>query len=380
MTEAAASQSFRAIGATAADLAHNFNNLLTTITAVVDSALARPSIDSETRWDLIGIRASVEGGATMVRRLLACADPPRGNLRLARVDPIVEAFAPTLRRVIGPRIRLDLTLGLPAGAAMVDANELRHALLNLTVNARHAMPDGSTLSIATSMATLRQPLAAIPQPVPPGRYAVIELRDSGTGVAPELMEQVVTPFFTTKPAHGGSGLGLHSVRETARRHGVVTMASPPDVGTEVRLYLPLHDAPSRSGAGRHVLLIEDEPALRRFMTRLLDGQDWRVTAVADARSALRAMSGDRADHKLPVVMISDIGLPDMEGPALVRAARRIRPDLPAILVSGYPEDSTLADLNRVAYLRKPFGAAELLDLVASLTASSPNTFGVAESA
>jgi two-component system cell cycle sensor histidine kinase/response regulator CckA len=129
-----------------------------------------------------------------------------------------------------------------------------------------------------------------------------------------------------------------------------------------------------------VLLVEDEPVLRRFMTRLLDGKGWRVTAFAEARSALGAMSGERADHNTPDVIISDIGLPDMEGPALVRAARRIRPDLPAILVSGYAEDSSLADLTRVAYLRKPFGAAELLDLLASLTASSPNTSGIAESA
>jgi two-component system cell cycle sensor histidine kinase/response regulator CckA len=381
MTKAAASRRLREIGATAADLAHNFNNLLTIITAAVDAALARPSIDSETRSDLMGIRTSVEGGAAMVRRLLACGDLPRGNLRLAAIDPIVEAFAPTLRRVIGPRIRLELTLGLPAGAALVDADELRHALLNLTVNARDAMPDGGLLSIATSMAELQQPLAAIPQPVPPGRYAIIELRDSGAGIAPELMQQVFVPFFTTKSAPGGSGLGLSSVRETARRHGgFVTISSTPGVGTEVRLYLPLHDASSRAGAGRHVLLVEDEPVLRRFMTRLLDGKGWRVTAFAEARSALGAMSGERADHNTPDVIISDIGLPDMEGPALVRAARRIRPDLPAILVSGYAEDSSLADLTRVAYLRKPFGAAELLDLLASLTASSPNTSGIAESA
>jgi len=377
----AASRRFRAIGATAADLAHDFNNLLTAITAVVDAALARPSIDSETHRDLMGIRASVESGAAMVRRLLAGGDLLPGDLRLAAIDPIVEAFVPTLRLVIGPGIRLELTLGLPAGAAMVDADELRHALLNLTVNARDAMPGGGALSITTNMATPEQPLAAMPQPVPPGRYAVIALRDSGAGVIPELMEQVFAPFFTTKSAQRGSGLGLHSVHETMRRHrGFVTMASTLGVGTEVRLYFPLHGAPSRAGAGRHALVVEDEPVLRRFVARLLDGQGWRVTAAADARAALRAVSGDRAEREMPAVMISDIGLPDMEGPALVRAARRIRPDLPVILVSGYGEDSSLADLSRVVYLRKPFGAVELLDVVASLTASSPDTSGVAESA
>jgi len=381
MTKAAAGRRFRAIGATAADLVHNFNNLLTAITAVVDAALVRQSIDSETRSDLMGIRASVESGAVMVRRLLAGGDLPPGDLRLAAIDPIVEAFVPTLRHLIGPRIRLELTLGLPAGTAMVDADELRHALLNLTVNARDAMPGGGELSITTSMATSQQPLAAIPQPVLPGRYAVIELRDSGAGVAPELMEQVFAPFFTTKSAQGGSGLGLHSVRETARRHGgFVTMTSTPGAGTEVRLYFPLHDAPSCAGAGRHVLVVEDEPVVRRFITRLLDRRGWRVTAVADGRSALRAVSGDRADREMPVVMISDIGLPDMEAPALVRAARRIRPGLPVILVSGYAEGSTVVGLSRVTYLRKPFAAEELLDLVASLAASSPDTSGVAESA
>jgi two-component system, cell cycle sensor histidine kinase and response regulator CckA len=293
----------------------------------------------------------------------------------------IGATAPTRRRIIGPRIRLELTLGLPAGAALVDADELRHALLNLTVNARDAMLEGGALGIATSMASLQQPLAAIPQPVPPGRYAIIALRDSGVGIAPELMQQVFVPFFTTKSAPNGSGLGLWSMRETARRHGgFVTMASMPGVGTEVRLYLPLQDASLRAGDGRHVILVEDEPVLRRFMTRLLDGKGWWVTASAEARSALRAMSGDRADHNSPAVIISDIGLPDMEGPALVRAARRIRSDLPAIMVSGDSEDDRLADLIGVAYLRKPFAAAELLDLLASLTASSPHTSAVAESA
>jgi len=380
VTKTAASQRFRAIGATAADLAHNFNNLLTAIAAVVDAALVRPSIDSETRRDLTEIRASVDDGAAMVRRLLAGGDLPPADLRLAAIDPIVEAFVPTLRHIIGPRIRLEVTLGLPAAAAMVDAGGLRHALLNLTVNARDAMPGCGALSITTSVATPEQPLAAIPQPVPPGRYAVIELRDSGAGVAPELMERVFAPFFTTKSAERGSGLGLHSVRETVRRHrGFVTMASAPGVGTEVRLYFPLHDAPSRAGAGRHALVVEDEPVLRRFVARLLDGQGWRVTAAADARSALHAVSGDRADREMPAVMISDIGLPDMDGPALVRAARRVRPDLPVILVSGYGEDGSLAGLSRVVYLRKPFGAVELLDVVASLTASSPDAPGVAES-
>ena len=396
MSRAAKNNHLAAISGTAAGVAHDVNNLMAAVTAAAEAALARQPADPETYADLVQIRISARRAAALLRRLLSSGDlkrddsqqcGPRGSdpsrsdprcpeLRPREIDPLIEAFAATLRHVAGPCVRLDMTLGLPSQLVRLEEDDLLHALLNLAVNARDAMPDGGVLSLRTGLANIAEALVAIPETIPPGRYATIELRDSGCGVPVELLEQVFVPRFTTKEPDRGSGLGLNSVRETARRHGgFVSLDSGRDQGTAVRLFLPMPAMPLQDGAGRLVLLAEDEPLARRLVTRSLTDRGWRVVAAETAQAILRRLTDATGNERRPAVLVSDIALPGLDGPALVRAARRVSPGLPAVLVSGYSKAILPPDLDRVAFLRKPFAIAELLAAIAEMAEVVAPTIG-----
>ncbi|HEX5325752.1 MAG TPA: ATP-binding protein [Acetobacteraceae bacterium] len=348
----------------AATIAHDFNNLLTAITAATDAALARPVADAETRAALAQIRISAQRGAALLRRLIG-DDDPGADLRPSAIDPVIEGLVATLHDIAGPRVGLEVALGLADQRVMLDPNDLLHALLNLTANARDAMPEGGALRLRTYPVLLRRPLPAVPEPVPPGHYAVAEFSDDGPGIPPALLGQVFEPGFTTKPHPSGNGLGLHSVRQMVRRHGgFVALESRHGAGTTVKLFLPVLDLPPQRGHGRLVLLAEDEPPIRRLVARALTAQGWEVSAAADADAMLRLLPCAGTAARRPAVLITDIALPGRDGPALVRAVRQSWPGLPALLISGYADTAISSGLEPVGFLRKPFGLADLMDAVA----------------
>ncbi|HEX5325059.1 MAG TPA: ATP-binding protein [Acetobacteraceae bacterium] len=347
-----------------ATIAHDFNNLLTAITAATDAALARPIADAETRAALAQIRISAQRGAGLVRRLLD-NDDPGADLRASAIDLVIEGLVATLHDLAGPRVRLEVALGLGDRRVMLDPDDLLHTLLNLTANARDAMPEGGTLHLRTYPVLLREPLPAVPEPVPPGHYAVTDFGDDGSGIPPALLGQVFEPGFTTKPHSRGGGLGLYSVRQMVRRHGgFVALESRPGAGTTVKLYLPVLDLLSQRGHGRLVLLAEDEPPVRRLAARALTAQGWEVIAAADADAVLRLLPCAGTAARRPAVLITDIALPGCDGPALVRAIRQRWPGLPALLISGYADTAISSGLEPVGFLRKPFALADLMDAVA----------------
>jgi two-component system, cell cycle sensor histidine kinase and response regulator CckA len=360
------------VGARAAGLAHDFNNLLTEIVASADVALACQPTNREVRAELRRIRLAAEHGGSMVRRLLSTgAAPP--ELRRMRLDSAVAASVPGLRRLAGPSVQLDVVLEGGDRQVLLDPDDLQAALRNLTVNARDAMPRGGALRLHTYLVVLAKPLRAQPAPMPAGPYAVIELRDTGTGMSAALKKRVCEPFFTTKGEGRGSGLGLPAVCEKALRHGgALTIASRQGQGTTVRLYLPPCDEPPAIRPAREpnapgvpsVLLVEDEPALRRLQTRLLAGGGWHVTAAADGKAALDSLRSTSGDP--PALLVCDVALPGLDGPSVIRAARRLYPGLPAILVSGDTDTMRPPDLPDVAWLGKPFRAAALLTLASRL--------------
>jgi two-component system, cell cycle sensor histidine kinase and response regulator CckA len=417
----------RVVGQLAGGIAHDFNNLLTAILGAADAIVGRAETPADTVADVQQIRRGVERGAALVRQLLAFSRQQTLQPRVVAVNAAIEDAARLLHRLLGAKIVLTLELEQPGRRVMVDPGQLDQVLLNLAVNARDAMAEGGTLTLASGHETLYRPRLAGPETIPPGRYVTITVADSGAGIAEAVMPRIFEPFFTTKRApgtsglgtsglggagpggngpggngqgglgqggtgqggtgQGGTGLGLPSVLGIVRQSGgFVEVASQVGIGTRIVVYLPRYTAteaaliPPRplapvttGGAGRVALVVEDEAPVRLVLARALTRAGWRVLAAETAESALEMLHGpDESSDSQPSVVISDVVMPGMDGPALVRAVRRICPGIPAVLVSGYAEPVLRQDLAAadIAFLAKPYATAELLDLVARLAGTA----------
>jgi two-component system cell cycle sensor histidine kinase/response regulator CckA len=387
----------RVVGQLAGGIAHDFNNLLTAILGAADAIVGRTETPAETIADAQQICRGVERGAALVRQLLAFSRQQTLQPRIVAVNAAIEDAARLLHRLLGAKITLTLELEQPGRRVMVDPGQLDQVLLNLAVNARDAMADGGTLTLGSGHATLYRSRVAGPEIIPPGRYVTITVADSGVGIAEADMPHIFEPFFTTKRApgtsgpggngQGGTGLGLPTVLGIVRQSGgFLEVASEVGVGTKMVVYLPRHAAaeadtvPSRppvpaapGGGGRVALVVEDEAAVRLVLARALTRAGWRVLAAETAESALEMLhSSVDSSESQPSVVISDVVMPGMDGPALVRAVRRICPGIPAVVVSGYAEPVLRQDLASadIAFLAKPYATAELLDLVARLTGAA----------
>ncbi len=390
------------VGQLAGGIAHDFNNLLTAILGAADAILGRTETSADTVADAQQIRRGVERGAALVRQLLAFSRQQTLQPRVVAVNAAIEDAARLLRRLLGAKIVLTVTLEQPGRRVMVDPGQLDQVLLNLAVNARDAMAEGGTLTLASGHATLYRARLAGAEIIPPGRYVTITVADSGVGIAEAVMPRIFEPFFTTKRApgtsglggtgqggtgQGGTGLGLPTVLGIVRQSGgFLEVASQVGVGTRMVVYLPRYAAPeadavpprpsppvATGGGGRVVLVVEDEASVRLVLVRALTRVGWRVLPAETAEAALEMLqSSAKSPESQPSVVISDVVMPGMDGPALVRAVRRICPGIPAVLVSGYAEPMLRQDLAAadIAFLAKPYAMAELLDVVARLSGAA----------
>lgn len=389
------SRKLQAIGALAGGIAHDFNNLLQAISAAAE-ALAEH--DPNAREEIAQISAATARGGGLVRQLLAFARQQTLQPQVVAVNSALSGIAGLLRHSLGGGIRLDLVLATPGRSVLVDPGQLDQVLVNLAVNARNAMPSGGLLTLRSGHCTVLSTRIGGIDPIPPGRYVTIEAIDTGHGIAPEVLPRIFDPFFSTG-AERGTGLGLSSVLGILRQSGgFIEVESTPGQGTTMRLLLPRCDATApkaetpvpespapgrqvgstaRAGAGRAVLLVEDEEPIRRLAGRALERHGWKVLAAEDGEAALRIVEGAAgvAAPQLAAV-ISDMVMPGMDGASLVKAirARTGRPDLPAIIVSGFAEERLRASIGAAAtaYLAKPYGMAALAELLASLTAAVPD--------
>jgi two-component system, cell cycle sensor histidine kinase and response regulator CckA len=344
--------------------AHDLTNLLAAIIARAEAVLAMPQTGEAARAELEEIRRRAEEGTGLLRRLLG---QTRGEAQLVPIalGPLLAGWAEELRHVLGPDRRLDLAIPQSPITARADPDALRRTLRDLVLNARDATGPGGVLSLRLHKVHLDRRWPGIPDSVPEGDWAVIQASDNGAGIAPELLSQVFEPFFTTKGPERGSGLGLDSVRAGLRgMGGVVTVASAQGRGTTIRLHLPL-----LAMATGTVLLVEDEPALRRLATRALRGVGWRVLEAESAEEALARLARGKA---APDLLVADVALPGLDGPALLGKLRQQWPRLPAILVSGYGAGFVPSGLDAL-YLTKPFKPAELVGLAAQATKNNLRT-------
>jgi CheY-like chemotaxis protein len=257
-----------------------------------------------------------------------------------------------LRRTIGPLHALEIVTAGGLWTTLCDPNQLESAILNLAINARDAMPDGGKLTIETGNAYLDNAYAAAQRDVTPGQYVAICVTDTGTGMPPDVIERAFEPFFTTKPLGQGTGLGLSMVYGFANQsEGHLKIYSEVGQGTTIKIYLRRHrgaaevDLPGedvteapRAEAGEVVLIVEDEPVIRDLIVEVLQDLGYRALEAADGPSGLRILqSRKRID-----LLVTDVGLPGLNGRQLADHARETRPDLKVLFITGYAENATLA--------------------------------------
>ena len=374
------SQKMEALGQLTGGIAHDFNNMLTGIIGSLDFMRRRMTAghtdDLDSYMDTAS--AAAERAAALTQRLLAFSRRQSLDPKPADVNDLIRSMSDLIERAVDEKIDFQLALAPDLPSGVVDTHQLENAILNLALNARDAMPDGGALTVETSVVDLDAVQAAIRPGLSPGRYLVIAVSDTGVGMAPELIEKVFDPFFTTKPLGQGTGLGLSMVYGFARQSGgAVRVHSQVGMGTSVKLYLPTTyarptaaAAPTTSpprGQGERVLVIEDDPAVRMLVREVLEDLHYDAVEFADPLAAVPYLaSGESID-----LMISDVGLPGMNGRELAETARAHRPDLPILFITGYAENAAIrsgflaANMSMVA---KPFSLDELAAKVSEMIA------------
>jgi signal transduction histidine kinase/CheY-like chemotaxis protein len=363
-------QKMEALGQLTGGIAHDFNNVLSAIANNIE--LARRDGDPvRQRHHMASALTAVESGAKLVRQLLVFARKHPVNVHPVAVNEVIGGMASMLRRTCSEEIEFEFRLDDRVGWVNADPYQLQTVLLNLVVNARDAMPEGGSIAIETGLAA-REPAGG-------GEYVCVAVADTGTGMTPEVLRQAFEPFFTTKEIGKGTGLGLSMVLGAMRQiGGDVTIDSAPGRGTTVRLYFPCAAAPSAEGAGAEpagggessgaaipVLFVEDDLLINVSTAELLEGAGYVVHAAARADQALALLDA----HPEIRLLITDIGLPQVSGRALADEARRRRPGLKVLFVTGYDRTGlgeAVPPDPAVAYLAKPYQTAELFAAIKRL--------------
>jgi PAS domain S-box-containing protein len=347
------SQKMEAVGQLTGGIAHDFNNLLTGIVGSLDllqTRLNQGRTDNVARY-INAAMTSANRAAALTHRLLAFARRQPLIPKSVDANQLVVSLEDLLRRTIGEAIDLEIVTAGDLWATLCDPNQLESALLNLAINARDAMPDGGRLTIATSNARLGSVTADTPALLP-GDYICIDVTDTGVGMSAEVAGRAFDPFFTTKPIGQGTGLGLSMIYGFARQsNGHATIDSQVGQGTSVKLYLPRHHgevavssaaavpAVEHAATGETVLVVEDEPVVRGVIMEMLGEQGYRTLEATDGPSALRVLR----THARIDLLVTDVGLPGMNGRQLADQARETRPELRILFITGYAESVAITE-------------------------------------
>ena len=368
-------QKMEAVGQLTGGIAHDFNNLLTVILANADLLESAIPSDVEVESELRDIQSAARRGQIMVRKLLGFARRTTLELRQEELSTLVDDAGSMLRRLIPETISIEVRHGGGPHDITADAGAVEQILVNLTTNARDAMPDGGTLVISVH----RTYVFDIPEHTEgarPGSYVCLTVSDSGQGLDVETQARMFEPFFTTKSPDRGTGLGLAMVYGLVRQHdGFVQVTSAPGEGTSVRVFFPATrgEAPARRTSPTHlgtqpsggglVLVAEDEEEVRSASRRALERLGYEVVTAEDGESALALYRERAADIRL---VLSDVVMPRRNGPSLFRAIRGMGGDVPVLFASGYPARDLEAAATLppdVPLLRKPWTVEELAQAV-----------------
>jgi PAS domain S-box-containing protein len=372
-------QRMDAIGKLTAGIAHDFNNLLTSIIGNIELLEARLGASDARTERLLGAALSAaERGANLTAQLLAFARQARMNPEPVDLNRVVADMATLLHSTIGATGRIEMLPAKDIWPALADAAQLELVLLNLAINARDAMPNGGTITIATGNETLGPPQR--PEEPPAGDYAMVSVGDTGLGIPPEIIDKVFDPFFTTKEVGKGSGLGLSQVLGVAQQlKGGVRIATEPGFGTVVKVFLPRlrvvgavasHQPSGERRAGGAVdqrtgviLLVDDDDEVRAVAAAMLRDAGHTVAEAGSGGAALECL--DQDDPPIDM-MVADLAMPGMGGIELAHAARLSRHDLPILFITGFADTMPADGAVLGPLLPKPFRAEELNAKVAEL--------------
>ncbi|KQX25576.1 MULTISPECIES: hybrid sensor histidine kinase/response regulator [unclassified Sphingomonas] len=378
------SQKMEAVGQLTGGIAHDFNNMLTGVIGSMDimrRRIARQRYEDLDRY-MDAATTSAMRAAALTQRLLAFSRRQSLDSKAIDVNALVGSLGDLLGRTIGEQIALTMQLDPAIPAGIADVNQLESALLNLAINARDAMPDGGALDVATRFVELDAEAASHMPEAEGGAYVVVSVSDSGVGMSPALREKVFEPFFTTKPLGQGTGLGLSMVYGFARQNGGhVAIDSVEGEGTTVSIYLPAarHADPVSQrtipsvprGTGQQVLVVEDDPSVRLLIGEVLREIGYTGIEAADGLTAIPILESDRRID----LMISDVGLPGMNGRQLADTARHHRPALPILFVTGYAENAAIRSGflgTNMAMIAKPFSLDALAEKIDEMLADPPS--------
>ncbi|WP_433794668.1 ATP-binding protein [Actinoplanes sp. CA-252034] len=363
------------LGNLAGGVAHDFNNILAIIANYTDFVIEETRELPHVQADLAHVRTAVDRATSLTRQLLTFTRGDAVQLRDVDLNASIAEVHAVLDRTIGEHITL---IAVPAPEPVrvhADPGQVHQILLNLAINARDAMPDGGTVVLEANVATLGGDELNMQPPLPAGTYARLLVSDTGEGMAPETAARIFEPFFTTKPRGRGTGLGLATVYGiVAEAGGSINVYSELGVGTTFRIYLPISAATGPApavasagspphGDGQTVLVVEDELALARIITRILTNGGYRVRTANNGAEGLRVFQEHGCD-----LLLTDVIMPEMTGPKLAELARRERPDTPVLFMSGYSNGllgTTHVLDEEIAFIEKPFTGGDLLHKVAA---------------
>ncbi len=374
----AQSQRLQAVGHLAGGVAHDFNNVLTAIIGYCDLLLARHRPSDPSFPDIMQIKQNANRAAALVRQLLAFSRRQTLRPQVIELTDVISDVSELLRRLIGERITLEVQHARELWPVKVDVNQFEQVIVNLVVNARDAMPNGGTLTLRTANVPATA-CAGYGQGLAEGDYVLVEVEDTGTGIPADIIDKIFEPFFSTKEVGKGTGLGLSTVYGIVEQTGgTILAANVEGRGAAFRVFLPRHvpgvedEAPKvlepevkvgdSTGHGC-VLLVEDEDAVRAFASRALAGRGYEVLTAASGVEAMEVMA--RFGKKVDLV-ISDVVMPEMDGPSLLRELRARDPALKVIFISGYAEEAFAKNLppdEHFSFLPKPFSLKQLVGAV-----------------
>jgi PAS domain S-box-containing protein len=369
------SQKMEAVGQLTGGVAHDFNNLLSVILGNAEVLEDHIGDDDVMRKRIAALKGAVDRAAALTERLLAFSRQQKLSPSATDVTDLIGGLEDMLRRTLGETIELTFDRAANPWPVTVDANQFENALVNLAINARHAMPDGGTLAVETSNVTLVDSDLTDEDDVIPGDYVLVAVRDTGTGMAPEIAEKAFDPFFTTKDVGEGSGLGLSMVYGFVKQsEGRIIIDSKVDSGTVVSLYLPrsrdsVHEEeapehfPAPMSGSESVLVIEDDESVRELVTTVLVDGGYQVVEAADGEQAIRCLK----ENPQIALLFTDVVLPGgLSGVEVAEEAKRDRPGIKVLYTTGYADNEDIEKMRLEpgsALLRKPYRRAELLEKI-----------------
>jgi signal transduction histidine kinase/CheY-like chemotaxis protein len=376
------SRKMDAIGQLTGGVAHDFNNLLTVISGNLQMALKQQH-DTKLQRRLLNALAGADRAAALTKRLLSFSRNQPLDPRPVDANRLIAGLSELLNRTLGEKVSIETVASAGLWQTAVDTPELESSIINLAINARDAMRYGGKLTIETGNAFLDEHYCEAFEDLKPGQYVMISVTDTGSGMPKDIVEKATEPFFTTKPAGQGTGLGLSQVYGFVKQSGGhLRIYSEPGEGTTVKIYLPrcvasVQELPPpaidqrlQEGSGETILVVEDDADVRDYVVETLSGVGYRVLEAVDAEAALAVL----ATNTQIQLMLTDVVMPGMNGRALADSVRRTHPDVKTLFMTGYSRNAIVHQGRLdpgVALIQKPFSQASLAFRIRTMLDSQP---------